>query len=103
MTEAPPLALARFLSEVWETLHAALRRFVLKRTREDDDGPPRNRTNTNLPSMCPPAFMDILAVVRNLYPVPYRGQLEATWTAAAAASGCSFTVSPVYKARPNYH
>ncbi|EFJ43161.1 hypothetical protein VOLCADRAFT_96704 [Volvox carteri f. nagariensis] len=41
MTAAPPLALARFLSEVWETRHVALRRFVLKRTREDDDGPPR--------------------------------------------------------------
>ncbi|EFJ52936.1 hypothetical protein VOLCADRAFT_86433 [Volvox carteri f. nagariensis] len=68
MTEAPLLALARFLSEVWETRHVALRRFVLKRTREDDDGPPCNRTKNDLPSMGPPAFADTPAqvLVRNL-------------------------------------
>ena len=47
MTEAPPLALAKFLSEVWEVRHVALRRFALKRMSEDDDFPPRNRINNN--------------------------------------------------------
>jgi hypothetical protein len=34
MTEAPQLALASFLSEIWETRHVALRRTVLKRMDE---------------------------------------------------------------------
>ena len=43
MTEVPQLALASFLSEIWETRHVALRRTVLKRTREGDDDLPRHR------------------------------------------------------------
>ncbi|EFJ42394.1 hypothetical protein VOLCADRAFT_107237 [Volvox carteri f. nagariensis] len=63
MTEAPPLALARYLSEIWEARHVALRRFTLKWTRENEDDLPCTRINTNTTSMAPPAFMDTPALV----------------------------------------
>jgi hypothetical protein len=40
MTDAPPLALATFFSEIWETRCAAIRRTTLKQKREDDDDYP---------------------------------------------------------------
>ncbi len=63
MTEAPQLALARILSEIWETRHVALRRTVLKRTREGDDD---LRKKSEQLSMAPPALTDSPALVRNL-------------------------------------
>ena len=66
MTEAPQLALARFLSEIWETRHVALRRTVLKRTREGDDDLPRHRKKSEQLSMAPPALTDSPALVRTL-------------------------------------
>ena len=50
MTEAPQLALASFLSEIWETRHVALRRTALKRAREGDDDLSQHRKN---PNNCP--------------------------------------------------
>ena len=43
MGEAPPLAVANFLHNVWVTRHAALKRLALKRTRGDEDAPARDR------------------------------------------------------------
>jgi hypothetical protein len=62
MTEVPQLALASF----WETRHVALRRTVLKRTREGDDDLPRHRKKSEQLSMAPPALTDSPALVRNL-------------------------------------
>jgi hypothetical protein len=50
MTEAPQLALASFLSDIWETRYAALRRTALNRTtdaltREGDDDLSRHHSN----------------------------------------------------------
>jgi hypothetical protein len=53
MTEAPQLALASFLSEIWETRHVALRRIALKRTTEGDDDLPRHRNISEQLSMGP--------------------------------------------------
>ncbi|EFJ49871.1 hypothetical protein VOLCADRAFT_104121 [Volvox carteri f. nagariensis] len=77
MTEAPPLALARYLSEIWEARHVALRRFALKRTREEEDGLPRTRINTNITSMPPPRLLRThphlcveLMILKTCVPVP---------------------------------
>jgi hypothetical protein len=66
MTEAPQLALASFLSEIWETRHVALRRTVLKRTTEGDDDLPGHHKKSEQLSMGPPALTDSPALVRNL-------------------------------------
>jgi hypothetical protein len=54
MIEAPQLALASFLSEIWEARYAALRRIALaQRTREGDDDPPRHRSKSKQLAMAP--------------------------------------------------
>jgi hypothetical protein len=65
MTEAPKLAFAGFLSEIWETRHVALRRTALKRTREGDDDLPRHRNKSEQLSMALPALTDSPALVWN--------------------------------------
>jgi hypothetical protein len=46
MTEDPQLALASFLSEIWEMRHDPLRRTALKRTTgEGDDGTAKKSNN----------------------------------------------------------
>jgi hypothetical protein len=66
MTEAPQLALASFLSEIWEARYVALKRTALKRTREGDDDLPQHRKNSEQLPMAPPALTDSPALVRNL-------------------------------------
>ncbi len=67
MTEAPQLALASFLSEIWETRRVALKHTALKRTRDGDDDLLRHRNRSERLSMAaPPALADAPELVRNL-------------------------------------
>ncbi len=51
MAEALELALASFLSEIWETRYVALKRAALKRMRKGDDDLPLYRNKSTDPLM----------------------------------------------------
>jgi hypothetical protein len=46
--------------EIWEASYAALRRTPLKRTREDEDDPPRHRNKSKQLSITPSGMTDSL-------------------------------------------